>query len=66
MNLFEKLPLRDVETIQHYFNWYGDSCTSVSMSNMEYVLRYWAKNKLPLYHIFGEQFIVERSSDFRK
>ena len=66
MNLFEKLPLRDVETIQHYFNWYGDSCTSVSMSNMEYVLRYWAKNKLPLYHIFGEQFIVEKEISFEK
>lgn len=65
MNLFEKLPLSDVETIQHYFNWYGNGC-SVSMSNMEHILRFWAKNKLPLYKIFGEKFIVEKEIFFEQ
>lgn len=63
MNLFEKLPYEDVKKLNTYINRYGGTCDSESympLDNMEYFLRFWNENKVNLYKMLGEQFIVKK------
>ena len=62
MNLFERLPEDEVRMLKRYMDNYGDEdgAPAVPMHRMEYLLRFWNKNKEPLYKMFGEKFILKK------
>ena len=69
MNLFEMLPKEDVRLLKTYLDWYGDhedSQSAIPLENMDYFLRYWAKEKANLFHMFGDQLILKREVVFTK
>lgn len=69
MELFEKLPHNDVKLINGYINHYGggdENGSYMPLDRMSYFLRFWSKNKAPLYAMFGEQFIIKKEVCFNK
>lgn len=69
MNLFERLPKEDVRLMKTYLDWYGDyedSRPAIALDHMDYFLRFWNVNKVPLYKMFGEQFILKKEVQFSK
>ena len=67
MELFTKLPQSDVELINGYINNYGgsdDESSYMPLDKMPYFLRYWSRNKAPLYQMFGEKFILKKEICF--
>ncbi len=61
--LFEKLPQYDIDMTRFYFNRYGD-WYDCKQAPMEYIMRFWAQNKMPLYQMFNENFILEKEIHF--
>ena len=67
MELFTKLPQSDVELINGYINNYGgsdDDSSYMPLDGMSHFLRFWSKNKAPLYAMFGEKFILHKEICF--
>lgn len=69
MELFEKLPQKDVELINGYINHYGggnDDGSYMPLDLTSHWLRFWNINKVPFYQMFGENFIVKKEISFDK
>ena len=69
MELFEKLPQKDVELINGYINSYGggnDEGSYMPLDQTSYWLRFWSVNKVPFYQMFGEKFIVKKEISFNR
>ena len=69
MNLFERLPKEDVQLMKTYLDWYGDhdgERCAIDINHMDYFLRFWNINKMSLYRMFGEQFIIKKEVQFKK
>jgi hypothetical protein len=71
MNIFERLPQKDVELLHKYICWYGGTGdgsdgSGLSIHDMPYFLRYWTAAKTHLYKMFGEQFIIKQEVCFEK
>lgn len=67
MDIFERLPQKDVELIREYINTYGgsdDGYSNMPLSQMGDWLRFWNINKAPFYKMFGEQFILKKEICF--
>ena len=67
MELFNQLLVDDVELIRGYINRYGGSYNGESYlpaDMMPHFLRYWSKNKAPLYEMFGQKFILRKEVSF--
>ena len=67
MELFTKLPQSDVELINGYINNYGgsdDDSSYMPLDGMSHFLRFWSRNKAPLYAMFGEKFILRKEICF--
>lgn len=60
-NLFDKLSKEDVRKIDAYMN-----STVGGHSNLEYLLREWDRQKVNLYHMFGDQFILNKKIEYNK
>ena len=64
-NLFEKLPNKDA--IQDYLNayaGYGDVHYGVNPASLEYLMRFWEESKASLYHLLGDNFIIEKPIEY--
>lgn len=71
MDIFERLPQKDVEKLNSYINYYGgggdyNSQGVMPLEMTKHFLRYWSAAKAPLYKTFGEQFILKREVSFDK
>ncbi len=66
MNLFENLPINEVDALHKYLKWYNNGTRVISRDNMDYFLREWSREKEHLYKIFGNKFILEREIEFNK
>jgi hypothetical protein len=64
-NLYDVLPGEEVDMLYNYIGHYGDE-TTISRDDMKHFLRYWAKEKMPLYRMLGDQFIVKKEIRFDK
>ena len=67
MELFMKLTPEDVSLVQGYINHYGggeEDSSYMPLDRMSYFLRYWSRNKAPLYQMFGEKFILKKEVCF--
>ena len=66
MNIFEKLSNHEVEMISSYIDCYAYMEKDISgrKASVEQILQTWAKNKEKLFHVFGDQFIIERPVSF--
>ena len=66
MNIYDMLTYGDRELILNYIDEYAymdddDNRTA----SLDHLLRFWAKNKENLFHLFGDKFILERDITFR-
>lgn len=68
MSMFEKLSNEDVALFRKYIDNYGDysgDVRALPLEDMKYLLRFW-ESKSPLFHAFGDQFIVKREIKYEK
>ena len=68
MNLYAKLPENDIAHITDYIEAYaGIDGDGISMkADLDYILRFWDKNKEDLFKIFGGKFILTKSISYTK
>ena len=67
MNLYNRLATDDIDKLHSWIDAYIDcGCSAIDKDKMEYFLRFWAKEKMPLFKMFGEEFILEKSIRFDK
>ena len=65
VNLYEKLPERDVDILHKYMEVFGNYYV-IKRCRMDYLLRYWNENKQQLYSLLGENFILEKSISYTR
>ena len=65
MNIFDALTNKEKEMIEDYISFYAGSRNGVA-AGLDYILRYWNAQKEKLYHIFGDNFILEKEIKVEK
>lgn len=71
MKLFNLLPSEDVELLHDYISWYGDCYEEeegsvLPLTQMNYFLRFWERDKEDFYKMFGEKFIIKKDVSFTR
>ena len=65
MNIFDALTNKEKEMIEDYISFYAGSRNGVA-AGLDYILRYWNSQTEKLYHIFGDNFILEKEIKVEK
>ena len=71
MKLFNLLPTEDIELLHDYISWYGDCYEDeegsvLPLTQMNYFLRFWERDKEDFYKMFGEKFIIKKDVSFTR
>jgi hypothetical protein len=64
MDLYKALPIADVDFLYSYIQRFG--YCSPSRNHMDHILRYWNQNKVNLYKMFDNNFIIKKEIKFEK
>ena len=64
MDLYKALPVTDVDFLYSYIQRFG--YCSPSRNHMDHILRYWNQNKVNLYKMFDNNFIIKKEIKFEK
>jgi hypothetical protein len=64
--LFERLSDAECEMIQSRIDNFALQSHQTSSASLDYLLRIWERNKEGLYHLFGDQLILEQSMEVSK
>lgn len=66
MALFEKLSSDEKNMMERYIDSYAFQDESSRSASLEYIMRVWDSAKQPLFHMFGDQFILSREITFTR
>lgn len=67
MELTEKLSFQDRLAIGGFIRAYGEDCNPMQESaSLDYILRFWSKNKNFLYKLLGNNLIIEKEISYTK
>lgn len=66
LNVFEVIPKTEQDMIRAWIESEGILYSGLKrpMASLDHVLRIWAQNKAPFYHMFGDKLIVSRRVDY--
>ena len=59
MEIFERLPENEKDMICKYINAYASDNSTMS-APLSHILRFWNQNKVSLYHMLGDNFIISK------
>jgi hypothetical protein len=59
MEIFERLPENEKDMICKYINAYASDNNTMS-APLSHILRFWNQNKVSLYHMLGDNFIISK------
>lgn len=65
MDLYAKLSNADLDLLHSYLAHYSDGVPLIR-DHMDYFLRFWNREKAPLFQMFGEQFILKKQVRFER
>lgn len=66
MALFEKLSGDEKKMMERYIDSYAFQNDGSRSASLEYIMRVWDSAKQPLFHMFGDQFILSREITFTR
>ena len=66
MELFNKLTETEKAMMERYIDAYAFSEDGCRSASLEHIMRVWDSAKEPLFHMFGDQFILSREGTFTR